>query len=70
MKTLFFLISLPLFACDWKNDIIKNEDGSLTLVDECTKEQEEQGELKLIFEDGKQYNKVSLSEIRARIIEQ
>lgn len=47
--------------------VVKNN-GSLILINDCTKEQEESSELKTIFKDGVQYNKPTLSEIRERLM--
>jgi len=41
--------------------------GELQVFQQCTKEQEEKGELKTIYEDGKFYNQITLSEIRERL---
>ena len=41
--------------------------GKLVLQEDCTPEEEKGGELITIFEDGKQFNKVTLSEIRQRL---
>ena len=44
--------------------------GKLTLKDQCTWEEEKQGLLKTVFENGKALNEQSLSEIRTRINKQ
>ncbi len=44
--------------------------GELKLKDECTWEEEKQGLLKTVFENGKIVNEQSLSEIRSRITKQ
>ena len=46
---------------------VELEDGEYVLYDQQTKEQEALGELKVIFEDGVQYNLVTLAEIRAMV---
>jgi nicotinamide phosphoribosyltransferase len=43
------------------------EDGEYVSKVECTREEEMGGELKIIYEDGKFYNDVTLHEIRERI---
>lgn len=43
-------------------------DGEYVLFDDQTEEQEAQGELKVVFEDGKEYNTVTLAEIRSRLM--
>ncbi len=47
---------------------VENEDGTFILYDQQTREQEKQGILKTIFEDGKVYNLQTLSEIRNRLL--
>ncbi len=47
-----------------KVDII---DGEYVLVDQVSKEEEEEGELQIIYNDGKFYNDVSLQQIREKI---
>ncbi len=44
-------------------------DGNYVLVDEVTEAEEQKGELKVIFEDGKFSNATAIEEIRARINE-
>ena len=44
-------------------------DGNYVLVDEVSEEEEQKGELKLIYEDGKFVKKTTLEEIRKRIDE-
>jgi len=44
-------------------------DGVYILQDQCTKEEEKGGELKVIYEDGKFYNQVDFETIRKRIDE-
>lgn len=46
---------------------VLRQDGKLVLKDNCTKEEESGGELRLIFENGKMYNTTTLSEIRSRL---
>lgn len=43
------------------------ENGTLKLQDKCTWEEENTGLLKVIYEDGIQYNKTTLTEIRERL---
>jgi len=45
----------------------KNSDGEYILFDRCSKEDEEKGELRLIYEDGVFYNTTTLTEIRERL---
>lgn len=49
---------------------VEIEDGDYVLYDEQTPEQEEQGELKVVFNNGSFSNQVSLEEIRARVASQ
>ena len=42
-------------------------DGEYILKDQCTKEEEKGGELKVIYEDGKFYNETTFEEIRDRL---
>lgn len=49
---------------------IEREDGKLVQHDMQTREQEQEGLLQVIFEDGKLYNEQTLSDIRAVIAEQ
>jgi nicotinamide phosphoribosyltransferase len=42
-------------------------DGKIKLKDQCTWEQERQGLLQVIFEDGKFYNETTLTQIRERL---
>lgn len=44
--------------------MVYEEDGVIKLKDQCTWEEEGQGLLKVIFEDGKFYNTTTLTEIR------
>jgi len=46
---------------------VYSEDGALKLKENCTWEEEGQGELRTIFRDGAVWNKQPLSEIRARL---
>lgn len=46
---------------------VQNIDGKLTLLEDCSKEQEESGELKTVFENGVITSSVSLDEIRNRL---
>ena len=46
---------------------IVKDGNSLSLINNCTPEQEEQSELKTIFKDGIQYGKLTLSEIRKNL---
>ena len=43
-----------------------NEKGDYYMEDNVSWEREEQGELKIVFEDGVQYNESTLSEMRER----
>jgi len=47
--------------------VYKDENGEYQVKGECTWEEESQGELQVIFEDGKFYNQTTLTEIRKRI---
>ena len=49
---------------------VHEADGGLKLKDECTWEEEKQGLLKVVFENGKIMNEESLAEIRNRINKQ
>lgn len=49
---------------------IERENGVYVQYDQQTREQEQQGELRVVFEDGKLYNETTLAEIRARVKEQ
>lgn len=49
---------------------VYDENGQLKLKDQCTWEEEKQGLLKTVFENGKLVNEQSLSEIRERISKQ
>lgn len=42
--------------------------GEYVLLDQQTEEQEKQGELKVVFEDSKLYNEVTLADIRKRLM--
>jgi nicotinic acid phosphoribosyltransferase len=48
---------------------VEGEPGheNIFVVEECTPEQENQGLLQVIYEDGKFYNETSLTEIRERL---
>lgn len=46
---------------------VNKVNGTLTLQNDCTPEEEQGGELITIFKDGVQSNKVSLNEIRERL---
>ncbi|MEO6303347.1 MAG: nicotinate phosphoribosyltransferase, partial [Bacteroidia bacterium] len=46
---------------------VKEVNGELKMKDQCTWEEEKQGLLKTVFENGKLMNEQSLSQIRARI---
>jgi nicotinamide phosphoribosyltransferase len=50
--------------------VYRDESGQLRLKDQCMPEEEQQGLLELVFEDGKMIRMQSLSEIRARLSEQ
>ena len=47
--------------------MVYEQDGIIKLKDQCTWEEEGQGLLQVIFEDGNFYNKTTLKEIRARL---
>jgi nicotinamide phosphoribosyltransferase len=47
---------------------VEIQNGEYVLFDDQTEEQEMQGELKVVFEDGKLIREVTLAEIRARLI--
>ncbi|HLP12276.1 MAG TPA: nicotinate phosphoribosyltransferase [Flavobacteriales bacterium] len=49
---------------------VHEQDGKLLLKDECTWEEEKQGLLKVVYENGKLMNEQSLGEIRERINKQ
>ena len=46
---------------------VEFEEGNFVFYDQQSSEQEKQGELKIVFEDGKLIKPVTLSEIRKRI---
>jgi len=46
--------------------VIKNTED-YSVITECLPETEKQGELQIIYEDGKFYNQISLTEIREKI---
>jgi nicotinamide phosphoribosyltransferase len=47
--------------------VVKQDDGTLTLQQECNWEEERTGELRTVFNNGTQYNVESLSTIRKRL---
>jgi len=47
---------------------VEESENGYTLFDKQTKEQEEQGVLQIVFEDGKLVKETSLAEIRARLV--
>jgi nicotinamide phosphoribosyltransferase len=47
--------------------VVKDKGGKLTLKNDCTPEEELGGELKVMFENGVQFNKTTLGEIRGRL---
>lgn len=47
---------------------VEVQDGDYILLDNQTDDQEKQGELKVVFEDGKLVKEVSLAEIRSRLM--
>lgn len=49
---------------------VHQADGKLTLKDECSWEEEKQGILQTVFENGKVLNEQSLSQIRERIVKE
>ena len=46
---------------------VEREKGEYVLYDQVSEEEENKGELKVIYEDGKFLDKISLTEIRERI---
>jgi nicotinamide phosphoribosyltransferase len=46
---------------------VVRENGSYKLIDKVTREEEQQGELKLLYKDGSFYNKISFEEIRSKL---
>lgn len=74
----FEIVGIPIFKDPITDDgtkkslkgliqVIKDCDGELWAKDECTWEEEQQGELKEVFRDGKLLVDVTLSEIRTRL---
>lgn len=49
------------------NELLFDGNDNLEVKTECTKEEENQGLLQVIYEDGKFYNQITLDEIRTRI---
>lgn len=47
--------------------MVYEEDGEILLKDQCTWEEESQGLLQIIFEDGKFYNETTLTRIREKL---
>ena len=47
--------------------VFQDEHGEYYVVTECTPQQEAQGILQVIYEDGKFYNQITLAEIRTKI---
>ena len=47
--------------------VYKNYEGGLTLIDKANWESENQGELQIIYKDGKFYNETTLTEIKNRL---
>ncbi len=47
--------------------VIKLDDNSYTIAQECTWKQESEGELQVIYEDGKFYNQTTLTQIREKL---
>lgn len=47
--------------------VVKDKGGKLTLKNDCTPEEELGGELKVMFENGVQFNRTTLGEIRGRL---
>ncbi|HQP38909.1 MAG TPA: hypothetical protein PLI95_27180 [Polyangiaceae bacterium] len=47
---------------------VELEDGEYVLHDQQTPEQEQRGELRLVFRDGVAYQQQTLSDIRARLV--
>ena len=50
--------------------VYRDKTGMLKMKDQCTWEEEAQGELKTVFKDGKLLVDTSLAEIRARVQQQ
>lgn len=48
--------------------VVKGEDGKLKVIDQCTWEQEAQGELKTVFKDGALVAPINLDQIRAKMV--
>ena len=46
---------------------VNYENGTYVLVNNCTPEEEEGGELKIIFEDGDFMNQITFMEIRSKV---
>lgn len=47
--------------------VYENENKEIVVQEECTPEEESQGLLQVIYEDGKFYNQTTLEEIRERL---
>lgn len=45
----------------------RDENGNIFMKDQCTREEEEQGLLQVVFENGKAFNLTTLEEIRERV---
>lgn len=50
--------------------IDRDADGNIFMKDQCTREEEQQGMLRVVYEDGKLFNVTTLEEIRALISSQ
>ena len=46
---------------------VNKVNGVYTLQDQCTKEEEQGGELQIIYENGEFFNQTTLEEIRERL---
>ena len=47
--------------------VYRDEDGVIKMKDQCTREEEQEGLLQVVFEDGVLFNETSLQEIRDRV---
>ena len=48
--------------------VYKDEFGILKLKDQCSKEEENEGELQVIFEDGVLYNETTFKEVKETLL--
>lgn len=49
--------------------VYRDKDGVIKMKDQCTREEEAEGMLQVIFEDGNLHNLTTLEDIRARVLE-